>query len=263
MSVRNSRHVFLGAGAVALVAALSLFAWMTLVDKSPDIPSISVLELLEEMQSRNTTVESYRYTMTSRQTPQTKGDPELQEGTTEVTFVFNEGTHIVSQGGVPGGDHGYSETLILEGKQYSRRTADGAWEQVSRRGSDPSDERRKLTSNGHAQMLRELNNLAVAGAETLNGIRVRKVTGQYDVLAKANAIWNGPDNIVEGSEDLYNQMVAGTEKFTGWIGVEDGLLHAHELNGSYPAAGEFMAFTLWYRIEFHDLNEQWTLPSVS
>ena len=263
MSVRNSRHVFLGLAAIALVAALSLFAWMTLVDKSPDIPSVSVQELLEEMQSRNTTVENYRYTMDSWYTAQMRHDPPREEGTTEVTFVFNEGTHIISQGGDPGGDQGYSETLILEGKQYSRRSADGAWNRTSRRGLDPGDERRKLTSNGHAQMLRELNNLAVVGAETLNGVQVRKVTGQYDLLAKANAIWNGPDNIVEGSEDLYNQMVAGTEGFTGWIGVEDGLLHAFEVNGSYPAAGEFLARTFWQRYEFSDFNEQWTLPSVS
>ena len=60
-----------------------------------------------------------------------------------------------------------------------------------------------------------------------------------------------------------DQMVAGTEEFTGWIGFEDGLIHAFEVNGSYPAAGEFMAFTHWYRIEFHDFDKQWTLPSVS
>ena len=192
MSIRNSRRLFLGLAAIALMAALSLFAWMTLVDKSPDIPSVSVQELLEEMQSRNTTVESYRYTMTSRSTPQTKGGPELLEGTTEVTFVFGEGFHIVSRGGEP---QGYSETLILDGKQYSRRSADGAWEHTSRSGLDPGAERARLTSTGAVERLEKLNNLAVVGAETLNGVQVRKVTGEYDVVEKANAIWDGPDNV--------------------------------------------------------------------
>ena len=43
--------------------------------------------------------------------------------------------------------------------------------------------------------------LAVVGAETLNGVQVRKVTGQYDVVKKANAIWDGPDNVDPGSRD--------------------------------------------------------------
>ena len=57
-------------------------------------------------------------------------------------------------------------------------------------------------------------------------------------------------------------MLAGTEDFMGWVGVEDGLLHAFEISGAYPEVGELLAFQYWYRVEFSEFNQPLELPSV-
>ena len=44
--------------------------------------------------------------------------------------------------------------------------------------------------------------------------------------------WDGSDIFDPGSRDSYDLLVAGTVQFTGWIGFEDGLIHAIEVNGT-------------------------------
>ena len=219
---------------------------------------ITVAELLEEIESRDTTVTNYKYTMHTRSTSQTVRGALPMEGTTEFTFVFGEGVHITSLG-----DESEGETLLVEGGQYSRRSPDDPWKHTPRRRQEFSDPRSKLTPADTLGMLKQLNHLEVIGTETLNGVKVWKVIGHYDMLAKANAIWGEAERDADSRENPYAQYVAGTEEFTGWIGVEDGLLHAHEVSGSYPMKGDLLAHTRWYRIEYSALNEPLTLPTIA
>ena len=237
--------------AVGIVAVVRVFFLQV-------TPSITVAELTKEIESKDTTVTKYKYTMHSRSTSQTVRDAPLMEGTTEFTFVFGEGVHIVSPG-----DDSQGETLLVEGGQYSRQSPDDAWRYTPRRRQEFSDPRSKLTPADTVGMLKQLNNLEVVGTETLNGVKVWKVTGQYDMLTKANAIWDEAERDADSREDPYAQYVSGTEEFTGWIGVEDGLLHANEVSGSYPEKGDLLAHTRWYRIEYSDFNETLTLPTIA
>lgn len=218
----------------------------------------TVAELLEEIESRDTVVANYKYTTHSRWASQTVRDGLPMEGINEFTVVFGEGVHIVSLG-----DDRQGETLLVEGSQYSRQSPDDAWKHTPRRGQEFSDPRSKLTPAGTVGMLKQLNNLEVVGTETLNGVKVWKVTGEYDMLEKANAIWGEAERDADSRENPYAQYAAGTEEFTGWVGVEDGLLHAHEVSGSYPAEGDLFAHTRWYRIEYSDFNEPLTLPTIA
>ena len=256
MSIRNSRILLLSAGAIVLATALALSAWLMLTNRPPDV---SAQELLEQARSKNTTAESYRYTLDGWQTAQVEGDPARYETTTEATFVFDEGFHVITRGG--DSPNGYSETLLLSGKHYRRSSPDGEWKQTVDGGRFYSNPELKPSSDGAFNTIDGLIDQRVVATETLNGVQVIKVTGQHDLVEQANAIWNGPDNVDPGSRDSYNQMVAGREDFTGWIGVEDGMLHAQEVSGSYPAAGEMLAMTFWHRYEFSYFNEKLTLPA--
>ena len=212
---------------------------------------------MEQARSKNTTAESYRYTFDGWQTAQTESDLARYESHGEATFVFGEGFHVI----VRGEHDGYSETLLLDGKHYSRRSPDGEWKQTVDGGRFYSNAEVKSSSDGAFSTIDGLIDRRVVGTETLNGVQVIKVTGQHDLVERANAIWNGPDNVDPGSRDSYNQMVAGREDFTGWIGVEDGMLYAQEVSGSYPAAGEMLAMTFWHRYEFSYFSEKLNLPA--
>ena len=155
----------------------------------------TVAELLEEIESRDTVVANYKYTMHSRGTSQTVRDAPPMEGINEFTVVFGEGVHIVSLG-----DDRQGETLLVEGSQYSRQTPDDAWKRTPRRGQGFSNPRFKLTPAGTVGMLKQLNNLEVVGTETLNGVKVWKVTGEYDMLEKANAIWGEAERDADSRE---------------------------------------------------------------
>ena len=243
---------------ICTILAVVLVVFVLLFNTETSTVDITVAEMLEEIESRETTVTSYKYTMHTRSTSQTVRDAPPMEGTTEFTFVFGEGVHIV-----PIGDDRQGETLLLEGGQYSRQSPDDPWKHTPRRGQEFSDPGSKLTPADTVDTLKQLNSLEVVGVEKLNGVKVWKVTGQYDMLAKANAIWGEAARDADSRENPYAQYVAGAEEFTGWVGVEDGLLHAHEVSGSYPEKGDLLAYTRWYRIEYSDLNEPLTLPTLA
>lgn len=199
--------------------------------------------------------------MDAWQTPQVEGDPPRLETSTEAVVVFNQGMHVI----IRGNDDSYSESLLLHGRQYGRETPDGAWEEY--RSSFDSSRMVVLDSTKHLQIIKGLIDSTVVGEETLDGVQVKKITGRFDLQQRAQDIWgdaqeDSQDPRRREEEELRRQMSGGREDFVGWVGVQDGLIHAYEVSGSYPAAGELLPFEFWYRVRFSEFNESLELPSV-
>ena len=251
--VTRSRRIIIS---LATIGGLAIAAWLII---ATPWRIVSAQEILRDAQENSTTVETYRFTIDFWQTPQVEGDPPRYETFTKAAVVFNQGMHIVISG-----NDSYSESLLLQGRQYERDSADGAWEEYP--SSFDSYQMVPLDSTKHFQIVNDLIDATIVGEETLDGLRVRKIAGRFDLQQRAERIWGAPQEtdsaLSRGSEDPRQQMLSGTEGFVGWVGVEDGLIHAYEVSGSYPAAGDLLPFQFWYRVRFSEFDEDLDLPSV-
>ena len=155
---------------------------------------------------------------------------------------------------------------MVDGQQYSRTRAEGPWE--VRPTAFSASQMDTVDSVRNARVVDGLVDAVVVGEETLHGVRVTRVKGNVDLRARAEKLWSkvqdGDPPPSEDSEEaqVRDQMLAGVEKFVGWIGVEDGLLHAFEVSASFPGVGELLAYQYGYRAEFSAFNEPLELPSV-
>ena len=244
---------------LSVVAVAAIAAWLVVGMSSG---TASAQELFELAQAKNSAVQTYRFSMDLWQTPQTEGDPPRYETFTEGIVVANEGLHVVTQRK----DGPYSETLLMEGQQYSRSRPEGPWEVTPTAFS--VSQMATVDSVRNARVVDDLIDAAVVGEETFHGVRVTKVKGKVDLPARAEKFWGevqGQDPpLGEGSEEaqVRDQMLAGVEEFVGWIGAEDGLIHAFEVSGAFPSVGELLPFQYGYRVEFSAFNEPLELPSV-
>ena len=242
-----------------VVAAVAIAAWLAVGMSSG---TASAQELVEVAQAKNRAVQSYRFSMELWQTPQTEGDPPRYESSTQGVVVVNEGIHVVTQW------HGdpYRELVVVDGQQYSQTRTEGPWEVMPTAFS--ASQMVTVDSVRDARVVDGLVDAVVVGEETLSDIRVTKVKGNVDLRARAEKLWSnvqdGDPPPTEGSEEaqVRDQMLAGVEEFVGWIGVEDGLLHAFEVNASFPGVGELLPFQYGYRAEFSAFDEPLELPSV-
>ena len=197
--------------------------------------TISAEEVLADAQAKNTTVETYKFTMEFWQTPQVEGDPPRYETLTEGTVVFNKGMHVVVRA-----DGSYDESTAAGRQEYSRDSADGDWEEDPSIFSFDTSQMITLDSTKHFQIVNDLIDATIVGEETLRGVTVTKITGMSDLQARAQQLWGDVEEQDVDSRDLREQMSAGTEDFVVWVGVEDGLIHAFEISGSYPGVGELL-----------------------
>ena len=244
---------------LSVVAVAAIAAWLAVGMSSG---TASAQELLELAQAKNSAVQTYRFSMDLWQTPQTEGDPPRYETFTEGIVVANEGLHVVTQRK----DGPYSETLLMEGQQYSRSRPEGPWE--VRPTAFSASQMVTVDSVRNARVVDGLVDAVVVGEETLHGVRVTRVKGNVDLRARAEKLWSdvqhGDPPPSEDSEEaqVRDQMLAGVEEFVGWIGIEDGLLHAFEVSASFPSVGELLSFQYGYRAEFSAFDEPLELPSV-
>ena len=244
---------------LSVVAVAAIAAWLAVGMSSG---TASAQELLELAQAKNGAVQTYRFSMELWQTPQTEGDPPRYETFTEGIVVANEGLHVVTQRK----DGPYSETLLMEGQQYSRTRPEGPWGVMPTAFS--ASQMVTVESVRNARVVDGLVDTVVVGEETLHGVRVTKVKGNVDLRARAEKLWSdvqdGDPPPSEDSEEaqVRDQMLAGVEEFVGWIGAEDGLLHAFEVSGAFPGVGELLPFQYGYRAEFSAFDEPLELPSV-
>ena len=176
--------------------------------------------------------------------------------------MVNEGIHVVTKW------HGdpYRELLVVDGQQYSRTRAEGPWE--VRPTAFSASQMVTVDSVRNARVVDGLVDAVVVGEETLHGVRVTRVKGNVDLRARAEKLWSdvqdGDPPPSEDSEEaqVRGQMLAGVEEFVGWLGVEDGFLHAFEVSASFPSVGELLSFQYGYRAEFSAFDEPLELPFV-
>ena len=221
-------------------------------------PTATPLETLKNTEAAPVKVSTYRYTMDAWQTPQVEGDTD-HKTFTEFTVVVGEGMHVITR--VEGGD--YQESLLLDGVQHFRNGPNEAW-QSSYSSFDPST-MPMLEPREDFNLYSDLIDVRVLGEEQVNGVPTTKIQGNIDMQSKVEKIWGNPETqspeLSAGSEDPRGQFLAGSEEFTGWVGINDGLLHAYELHGSYPAFGELLQFEYSLRTEYFDFNEPLELPT--
>ena len=174
---------------------------------------------------------------------------------TEAVVVSDKGMHVKA---TENGDYG--ETLLVDGTQYHRDSDAGPWEDWSSPGSVP------LAPNfpspmDHLQILESLTDVSNEGEEVLRGVRVNKITlAKMDMARQVREAWG--DDVPDGAGgDLRTQMLAGSVAVTVWVGVEDGLLRAYTMEGSFPAVGEAFAHQYSMDVRFSHFNEPFELPS--
>ena len=221
-------------------------------------PTATPLETLKNTEAAPVKVSTYRYTMDAWQTPQLEGDTDYKTFS-EFTVVVGEGMHVITR--MEGG--GYHESLLLDGVQHFRNGPNEAW-QTSYSSFDPST-MPLLEPHENFNLYSDLIDVRVLGEEQVNGVPATKVRGNINMQSKVEKIWGNPETqspeLSAGSEDPRGQFLAGSEEFTGWVGINDGLLHAYELHGSYPAFGELLQFEYSLRAEYFDFNEPLVLPT--
>ncbi len=227
-------------------------------EESTLAPTATPLEILRSAEAATTQVSTYRFTIDAFQTPQVEGDTDYKTFS-EFTVVSGKGMLVISR--LDGG--GYHESLLLDGVQHFRNGPDEAWQTVYS-GSNPSAIS-PLEPQGNLNLFSDLIDASVLGEEEVNGVPATKIRGNINMQSKVEKIWGNPDTqsteFNAGTEDPRGQFLAGSEEFTGWVGINDGLLYAYELHGAYPAFGELLQFEYMQRVEYFDFNEPLVLPT--
>lgn len=246
------RKTLLSAAAVIMVGALVVAGWLVF---APSPSPFSAGEILHRGRVNTAVVATYKFTTDARFTVQVEGGPEHQETHTEAVVVVGEGMHVTAT------ENGrYGETLLLNGIQYDRESDTGPWEEWP--GQFGALDATKLPNpNLHFQILDSLTDVSHEGEEVLRGVRVNKITGKTDMAQQVKEAWG--NDVAGGAADLRAQMLAGTVAVTVWVGAEDGLLHAHTMEGSFSTVGEALAYQYSMEVRFSHFNEPLALPSPS
>ncbi len=245
--------VLVSAVAVIGLAAVAVAGWLLF---APSPNPFSAEEILHQVRTKTAVVSTYKFTTDARFTVHVEGGPEHQEMNIEVVVVVNEGMYVKAT------ENGrYSETLLLGGGEYHRESDAGPWEEWA--NPLPGPETTNFPNpKDHFQILDSLTDVSQEGEEVFQGVRVNKITGKMDTARQVREAW-GDDVPAGGGGDLRAQMLSGTVTVTVRVGVEDGLLRAYTMEGSFPAVGEAFAYQYSIEVRFSHFNEPLELPSPS
>ena len=236
---RHMRNLSIVKALVGFSLLVLMVSGVLFIIRSQDSTAQVPQEIPRNTEAATVKVSTYRYTMDAWQTPQLEGDTD-HKTFTEFTVVVGEGMHVITR--VEGSD--YQESLLLDGVQHFRSGPNEAW-QSSYSSFDPTT-MPMLEPREDFNLFSDLIDVRVLGEEQVNGVPTTKIQGTIDMQSKVEKIWGNPETqspeLSAGSEDPRGQFLAGSEEFTGWVGINDGLLHAYELHGSYPAFGELLQF---------------------
>lgn len=239
--------LLLSAVVVIGLTVLAVAGWLVF---APPPDPFSAEEMLHRSRVNTSAVATYKFTTDARFTVQAEGAPQHQEIHSEVVVVAGEGMHVKATG-----NGTYSETLLLDGKQYHRDSDAGPWDE-SPIPNYEWDAANVPNPGTHLQLLDGLTRVSHEGTEIMGDVRVDKVAGDMDMAQHVKEAWGEA-----GRGDLRAQMLAGTVTVTAWLGAEDGLLHAYSMEGSFPAVGESFAYQYSMDVHFSHFNEPLELPS--
>ncbi len=243
--------LLLSASVVIGLAALVVAGWLVF---APSPNPFSAKEIPHQGRVNASVVATYKFTTDARFTAQVEGGPEHQEMHSEAVVVVNEGMHVKAT------ENGnYSETLLLDGRQYHRESDAGPWEEWP--NPFPVPETTRFPNPNDPLQILDMTDVSQEGEEVFQGVGVNKITGNVDMSRQVKEAWG--EDVAEGEGDLRAQMLAGTVKATAWVGAEDGLLHAYTMTGSFPAVGEAFAYQYTMEVRFSHFSEPLELPSPS
>ena len=238
------------AAIVTGLAALAVAGWLVF---APSPNPFSAEEILHRGRVNTAVVATYKFTTDARFTVLAEGAPQRQEIHSEAVVVADEGRHVKAT------ENGnYSETLFLAGRQYHRNSDAGPWDE-SPIPNNEWDAAKVPNPGAHFRLLDGLTQVAQEGTEIMGDVRVNRIAGNMDMAQQVKETWGDDD--APGRGDLHAQMLAGTVKVTAWLGVEDGLLHAYTMAGTFPAVGEASAYQYSMEVRFSHFNEPLELPS--
>ena len=249
-----ARKALIGAAIIALAAVSSL----AIAGCARSNPPVDASQLLKPAAAKQTVFRTYTYVVSSGQTPQTEDDPAVFASTVTGHVVADQGIHLKIQTTL-----GYVEHLVLPDKQYERNGPNEPWHELG--GSTPGLELPKLASEAHAKLISNLEDVTVVGDEMLQNVNVTKITAHTNMERKAEQIWGDIDQLSEevqrGISAPRNQVLAGQERFTAWIGKDDGLIHQYSIYGIFPAYGDLEAYETWRTVTFSNFNVPFNIPA--
>ena len=244
----SAKGRFVLAGMIALVV-IAVVAYLIFAAGS----GASAPQLLAAAQAKTAEATSYRLVIEARQS----GEVGEYQTFTEIVMVVGEGIHMISRTQRESAPQEYQESLLVQDRRFVRAGPTEAWES-SVNSFDPSVIQ-SLTPSDRLQLVDGLVSPEIVGEEEVNGVPCTKIRGETDMHMRAGTIWG--DDVDEYEVEPKGQFVAGSEDFTVWVGVDDGLVRAYEATSSYPRFDTLSSFDTWYRVEFSDFNAPLELPN--
>lgn len=241
------RRTLLSAVAVISLATLAVAGWLVF---APASDPFRAGEIFHPGRINTSVVATYKFTTDARFMVRAEVGPRLQEIRSESVVVANKGMYVTAT------ENGnYSETLLLDGKQYDRDSDAGPWDESPISGYE-WDAANVPNPGAHRRLLDSLTQVSQDGAEIMGDVRVHKISGNVDMAQQAKEAWGEA-----GQGDLHAQMLAGAVTVTAWLGAKDGLLHAYTMEGSFPAVGAAPAYQYSEEVRFSHFNQPLELPS--
>ena len=217
-------------------------------------PHVSAEELLAAAESESRKVERCRFNIVAMQAEGTT----IVATSTQAVVIKGKGFHVINLvEGIPPSEGGYQETLLVQGREYSRTHPDGEWTSTESR-FDP-DTAPTLSQDSYLRVLDDLSHSEVVGEEEIDGVPSRKIRGNVDLAAKAEEIW-GADPSERGIKHR-EQFVSGSQQIVIWVGKEDSIIRAYEVTSEFPGLEDLPANNSRYRVVISDFDAALQLPN--
>ncbi len=242
------RNLIILVASCAALAGVGVASWLFVGASSNTVDAHQLLQTASEKQA---VVETYKVVTNSSHIGEFDGAPGVYEGMITAYVVAGQGVYIVTET-----TGGYDEYLMLSDKQYHRSSVIAPWREV--RDSSPGYVLPSMDSKKHARMISMLVDLQVERNETYKGTETTKIGAWRDMERQVSAIWGDveelDDDVKAGIGPHRDQMLAGQERFSAWIGKENGLIYGYTNVGSYPAHGGLPAYRVTENVVFSDFN---------
>ena len=243
------------AASCAALAVVGIAAWL-FVGASPG--TVDAHQLLQTASEKQTVVETYKVVTSSSHIGEFDGAPGVYEGMATAFVVTGQGVYVVTET-----TGGYDEYLMLSDKRYHRPSATGPWQEVH--DSSLGYVLPSMDSGKHAHLIGTLVDPQVEGDETYKGTETTKIGAWRDMERQVNAIWGNidelDDDVRAGIDPHRDQMLAGQERFSAWVGKENGLIYGYTNVGAYPAHDGLPAYQTTETVVFSDFNGPFEIPN--
>lgn len=134
------------------------------------------------------------------------------------------------------------ETIIVGDKRYTRSGNEG-WNVTETHSNCETCD----MSNSMKELSDSLTALQIIDNEILNGVSTVHITGQSNMVEKANQLWPEYDNVTLKERQSWElprqQFLSGTEDVDLWIDSESNLIVKIRIQASFPAVDYLEAYS--------------------